>query len=257
MMSTPVFSQPLSDRTGLVNRMDIESGGTSFEVELVSNFELTNHKFIQEEKRLTIFVNSGLNNNLGEMIIPRDLMNGNFTFYINDEPYYPKISSNDKISFITLNFTGIGNNKIDVIATETPSVSNTLEFVIDDNPSEGGGCLIATAAYGTEMSPHIQQLRETRDNVLLKTHSGQLFMKSFNAFYYSFSPAIADYERQNPVFKEFIKLLLTPMIYSLSIYNHVQLDTEGQIVGVGMGIMALNTIIYIAGPTFILVKLKR
>ena len=257
MMSTPVFGQLLSDRTGLVNRMDIESGGTLFEVELVSNFELTNHQFAQEEKRLTIFVNSGLTNNLGEMIIPRELMSGNFTFYINDEPYHPKIRSNDKISFVTLNFTGLGNNKIDIIATETPSISNTLEFVVDDNPSEGGGCLIATAAYGTEMSSHIQQLRETRDNVLLKTHSGQLFMKSFNTFYYSFSPVVADYERQNPIFKEFVKLFLTPMIYSLFIFNHTQLDTEEQILGVGMGIIALNTAIYVAGPAFILIKLKR
>ncbi len=69
-------------------------------------------------------------------------------------------------------------------------------------PENGGGCLIATATYGSEFSPQVQQLRELRDNVVLNTESGNSFMTSFNQFYYSFSPTIADLERQNPIFKE-------------------------------------------------------
>jgi len=58
------------------------------------------------------------------------------------------------------------------------------------------GCLIATATYGSELAPQVQTLREIRDNSLLVTDSGQIFMNSFNEFYYSFSPYIADYVRR-------------------------------------------------------------
>ncbi len=59
----------------------------------------------------------------------------------------------------------------------------------------GGGCLIATAAFGSELAPQVQMLRELRDNTVLSTISGTAFMTGFNQFYYSFSPTIADWER--------------------------------------------------------------
>ena len=68
-------------------------------------------------------------------------------------------------------------------------------------PARVGGCLIATATFGSEMAPQVQFLREIRDNTVLQTESGTSFMTGFNQFYYSFSPAIADYERDNPAFK--------------------------------------------------------
>ena len=64
-------------------------------------------------------------------------------------------------------------------------------------PARIGGCLIATATYGSELAPQVQLLREIRDNTVLQTQSGTSFMTAFNQFYYSFSPAIADYEREN------------------------------------------------------------
>ena len=55
-------------------------------------------------------------------------------------------------------------------------------------PVRIGGCLIATATYGSELAPQVQLLREIRDNTVLQTQSGTLFMTAFNQFYYSFSP---------------------------------------------------------------------
>ena len=86
----------------------------------------------------------------------------------------------------------------------------------------GGGCLIATATYGSELAPQVQQLRELRDNQLLQTESGTAFMGTFNDIYYSFSPIIADYERENPLFKEAVKLAITPMISSLSLMENAR-----------------------------------
>ena len=63
---------------------------------------------------------------------------------------------------------------------------------------EGGGCLIATAAFGSEMAPQVQFLREIRDNTVMTTQSGTAFMTGFNQFYYSFSPAVADYRKRKP-----------------------------------------------------------
>ena len=122
--------------------------------------------------------------------------------------------------------------------------------------SGGGGCLIATAAYGSEMAPQIQFLREIRDNTVLQTESGSAFMTGFNQFYYSFSPAVADYERENPVFKETVKLALTPMLTSLAILNYVDIDSETEMLGYGIGIILLNIGMYFVAPAAIIIKIK-
>ena len=69
--------------------------------------------------------------------------------------------------------------------TQEQSISSTDSEL----SSEGGGCLIATAAFGSEMAPQVQFLRELSDNTVLQTTSGTTFMNGFNQFYYSFSPA--------------------------------------------------------------------
>lgn len=123
--------------------------------------------------------------------------------------------------------------------------------------SEGGGCLIATATYGSELSSQVQLLREIRDNVVFSTASGKSFMSGFNQFYYSFSPTVADWERQNPVFKEMVKITITPMLYTLSILNMVDVDSEQKILGYGIGIVLLNVGVYFVAPAVIIIILYR
>ena len=131
---------------------------------------------------------------------------------------------------------------------------NTQETPTSD---QGGGCLIATATYGSELAPQVQQLRELRDNSLLQTASGTSFMGSFNDFYYSFSPTIADWERENPVFKEFVKISLTPMISSLSILNYVDMDSEVSVLGYGISLIILNVGMYFVAPVVLVHKVKK
>ena len=121
----------------------------------------------------------------------------------------------------------------------------------------GGGCLIATATFGSEMSPQVQQLRELRDNSLLQTESGILFMKTFNNFYYSFSPIIADYERENPVFKEAVKIVITPLLSSLSILNFVDMKSEAEVLGYGISLIILNGMMYVGIPIVAVVGIRR
>ena len=221
--------------------------GNTFEVITTSNYDIEDYEFDKDEKRLTFFVNSSLENNLGEMVLPNELLGDNLTFYVNDVKSIQNVKSSEKISFITLNFTGIGNNKIDIIETE---IAETFD-------SQGGGCLIATATFDSEMSEQVQQLRELRDNSLLQTEYGTAFVKSFNQFYYSFSPLVADYERENALFKEAIKITITPMLLSLSVLNYVDIDSEQTVLGYGIGIISLNAIMYLGLPILGIVSLRR
>jgi len=127
---------------------------------------------------------------------------------------------------------------------------------IVEEKKSGGGCLIATATFGSEMAPQVQFLREIRDNTVLQTESGVSFMTGFNQFYYSFSPVIADYERENPVFKELVKLTITPLLTSLTILNYVDIDTEEEMLGYGIGVILLNIGMYFVVPAAILFKIK-
>jgi peptidyl-prolyl cis-trans isomerase B (cyclophilin B) len=133
---------------------------------------------------------------------------------------------------------------------------NVLSKPNTKNQDKGGGCLIATATFGSELAPQVQKLRETRDNILMKTESGKSFLSSFNQLYYSFSPTIADWERQNPIFKETVGVIITPLLSTLSILNYVDIDSESAMIGYGMGVILLNVGIYFAGPVFIIHKLK-
>ena len=121
----------------------------------------------------------------------------------------------------------------------------------------GGGCLIATAAFGSEMAPQVQFLREIRDNTVLQTQSGSTFMTGFNQFYYSFSPAVADYERENSAFKETVKIAITPMLTSLAILNYVDIDSEEEMLGYGIGIILLNIGMYFIAPAVIIFKIRK
>ena len=138
----------------------------------------------------------------------------------------------------------------------TELINGVCQVIKSKEPS-GGGCLIATAAYGSELSPQVQQLRELRDNKLLQTESGSAFMNGFNDFYYSFSPHIADYERENPVFKEIVKLTITPMISSLSILNYVDMETDAEVLGYGISLILLNIGMYFVAPAIVIVGIKK
>jgi len=123
-------------------------------------------------------------------------------------------------------------------------------------PVRVGGCLIATASYGSELAPQVQLLREIRDNTVLKTESGTSFMMGFNQFYYSFSPAIADYERENPAFKQAVKITLTPLLTSLTLLQYANIDSESEMLGYGIGIILLNIGMYFIAPAILITKIR-
>ena len=136
----------------------------------------------------------------------------------------------------------------DIMVGEADAQPNTTP----DN-EENGGCLIATATFGSELAPQVQLLREIRDNQLMNTESGSAFMSGFNELYYSFSPYIADMQRENPMFKEAVKLGLTPLLSSLTIMENA--ESESEVLGLGLSVIALNLGMYIGLPAFGILKL--
>lgn len=140
-----------------------------------------------------------------------------------------------------------------ITETKTITQSNLASESLNAISSKGGDCLIATATYDSEMASKVQQLR---DHKLLQTGSDTSFISSFNDFYYSFSPIIADYERENLLFKP-VKFVITPMISSLSILNYVDMDSDEFVLGYGVSLIVLNVGMYFAAPAIIIYKIQK
>jgi hypothetical protein len=180
-----------------------------------------------------------------------ETINGKYLFgtksSVDREDMYMMIGNNDGVEPII-------HNDVIVGASDNPSYDEAVKQATDFK--ERGGCLIATAAFGSEMAPQVQFLREIRDNTVLKTESGTAFMTSFNQFYYSFSPTIADYERENPVFKEAVKLTLTPLLTSLTLLQYADIDSESEMLGYGISVIMLNVGMYFIVPALVIIKIK-
>ena len=198
--------------------------------------------FIDSPGKVTISVSNGdIATVLGETT------SGEFTIYHDDYDFVEgtMLIANHINDYTLKEWTDVSTfskNASTESAKETTSVKS----------GNGGGCLIATATYGSELAPQVQQLRELRDNQLLQTESGTAFMNTFNDIYYSFSPTIADMERENSMFKEAVKLAITPMISSLAIMESA--ETESEVLGLGLSVIALNLGMYIGLPAFGIVK---
>ena len=143
-----------------------------------------------------------------------------------------------------------------VLTVDTPVEEAPAEEP-DDTTPEGGGCLIATAAFGSELSSPIQQLRELRDETLMQTDAGYSFVTGFNTIYYTFSPSIADYERENPLFRDLVRLSITPMIHTLSILTFVDMNSDIEVVVYGVSVILLTLLIYVGPPILAAILIRR
>jgi len=194
----------------------------------------------------------GNNNFAGTINLSTSTVNTGFTTSISPSTVTLSPSSATATATLTVTFTGnpTVSSSVKVVGT-SGSITDTLSIPIT------GGCLIATATYGSTLATQVQMLREIRDTQLLQTDSGTLFMEHFNAFYYTFSPTIAQWERDSPTFKNLVKITITPLITSLSILNHVDIDSESEMLGYGISLIILNLGMYVGLPMIGIMKLKK
>jgi len=248
----PVYSIDLSEFENVVlkSKYIIIFDGNRFEIGIVANFPVVSHAFSETDNRLTFNVETSRDvGNESEIYIPREIFVDPPIVLLDGLPVYPTINKNDNIFYIGMSIEGKGEHVIEIV--DTKNIDTELEV------PNGGGCLIATAAFGSEMAPQVQLLREIRDNTVLQTESGVLFMTWFNQFYYSFSPVIADYERENYVFKEAVKLALTPLLTSLTLLQYADIDSESEMLGYGIGIIILNIGLYIVAPVVLIMNIGK
>ena len=162
------------------------------------------------------------------------------------------------IKFENIRNTGQETEFALIVVDKTFGEKKVVEETVvatQESTEEGGGCLIATAAYGSELAPQVQMLREIRDNQLMNTESGTSFMSTFNEIYYSFSPYIADMERESPVFKEAVKLAITPMISSLALMENA--ESESEVLSIGLSVIVLNLGMYLAVPAIVIFGIRK
>jgi len=119
-----------------------------------------------------------------------------------------------------------------ILATSTPSDNQGNNQTGGNGqtppPQQPSGCLIATAAFGSELTPQVQYLRNFRENYILSTSSGAAFMNAFNSVYYSFSPQVADYERGQPWLQSAVKVGLYPLFGILMVSERAHFIASGE-----------------------------
>ena len=242
---------------GFVNKYVINTDEDIFDLTVIANFLISSHTFSANENMLHFDIVSNFDHeNIGEIIIPLDLIDGEFTILLDGKEISPYCWNEDYSACSDVSVEVIKSTKSSVITIEFDGKG---ERTIDISPTENlaGGCLIATAAFGSELAPQVQFLREIRNNTVLQTESGTSFMTSFNQFYYSFSPTIADYERENQAFKEAVKLTLTPLLTSLTLLQYADIDSESEMLGYGISVILLNIGMYFVAPAVLIMKVRK
>ena len=93
-----------------------------------------------------------------------------------------------------------------VITTETVSTEQS------HTPISSPRCVIATAAYGSELAPEVVYMRYVRDRLIGSTPTGRTLVASFNVFYYSWSPPLAERIAGNGLLRALFRVLLLPLV---------------------------------------------
>jgi peptide/nickel transport system substrate-binding protein len=156
-------------------------------------------------------------------------------------------------------------NYLAIIEAEIPDDSKSIraDFSVDvrewQGPQDGGGgCVIATAAFGSELTPQVQFLRKFRDEKIMPSFAGSSFMQVFNSWYYSFSPAVAEYERQQPWLQNIVKAFIYPLIGILHVSEIGYSLIQGELGAIFGGLIASSLIgmVYLSPMSLIVKRAK-
>ena len=158
---------------------------------------------------------------------------------------------------ITAEKNTVGTYAMTITGT-SGSPSRTHQVTLNVHVSQ---CLIATATYGSELAPQVQFLKAFRDQQIVRTFAGSNFMIAFNAWYYSFSPIVAQYENSNPSARAVAKVVLYPLINILQLSSSVfsLLGSEPEFAALVAGLIAGSCVglIYMTLPTFAVLWIAR
>jgi hypothetical protein len=116
---------------------------------------------------------------------------------------------------------GLTNGRDYVFSAATVDIAGNIGLFLDPQTSsqqvqpdavvglfDENSCFIATAAYGSPLEKNVKVLRAFRDQILLKTSAGQLFVKA----YYLLSPPLAKWIGQSATRRSVARTMLTPLV---------------------------------------------
>ena len=180
------------------------------------------------------------------------------TFVFGTNPVTPPIRQTTS-SVLTVHVSGTpqGTSSISIVGTDgslTRSTTLTVRVA-------GGPCLIATATYGSELSDEVQFLRNFRDGSIMKTKTGSNFMIVFNAWYYSFSPTVAQFIRENSAARTTTRFALYPLMAILRLgaasFYLFPTNLEAGAVLAGLLASSLIGVVYVTIPLTVLLACSR
>lgn len=151
----------------------------------------------------------------------------------------------------------VGTYVLTVTGTSaTPSRTHQITF--DVRVSQ---CLIATATFDSELAPEVQFLRDFRDRQITNSFAGSNFMGLFDAWYYSFSPSVAQYEYSHATMRAMVRVTLYPLLGVLhvasSTYALVGFQPELAALAAGLVASSLIGLVYLALPVCAVLWLGR
>jgi hypothetical protein len=146
----------------------------------------------------------------------------------------PQSSNSGKLSIYATSSDSNGGvqsgTRTVVLSQSSPPNTNSSAQEQSGNPSQPTSqCIIATAAFGSEIAPQVQLLRNFRDDHILSTASGTSFMNVFNMWYYSFSPNVAEYERGQPWLQQVVRAGIYPLLGILQVSQHAYSSVPGEL----------------------------
>ena len=130
-----VDAAPLSDKTGLKFTFPIKTDDYTFTVEATGNLDITNLDFDKEKKSITLFVLSSIENNSLEVSFPNTLIGGDYSIFLDGEKFVPKLQTGSDRTFLTMDFTGMGKHKIEIVGTtylDVFEIRDVIHYKISD-----------------------------------------------------------------------------------------------------------------------------
>jgi peptide/nickel transport system substrate-binding protein len=154
-----------------------------------------------------------------------------------------------KPDVVTKPFIATNSNSSSEIARKIIGQTQEITNSSVPQPLKKSGCLIATAAFGSELAPEVQGLRQFRDNLVSESYAGSRFLDIFNQWYYSFSPYVAQYERDNPSLQFIVRTSIYPLLGILNlselIYHSTDFNHEFAVVAAGLSASSLIGVVYL------------
>lgn len=205
------------------------------------------------------------------------------TVYTTDGGYvdkYPDQSYYDYGSSVTLTahaysgwqFNGwsgdVSGTSESILIKITENMQVTATFIESsgngDGGSEGGNgpCIIATATFGSYFAPEVTFMRRVRDDLIGSNDIGKVLVKSWNTFYYSWSPPIARIIASSDQLRTISSILLTPLLGTMHVvalqYNLIAPVNQELASIMSFATAAiLSTTIYIAFPIWLTYSLLK